>query len=234
MQMGDAGEPGAQGGKRCLLSRTRGYSGRASSTEPVMSARSISSVAHTGLIACLPFLIAVTGACSDDKDASGGSGSGGASSGGASTSGGATPMGGASPSSGGASTGGSVGSGGATNGGMTAKGGASSGGASVDPGSPCTANCPTGKVHACFEHCPLGACDDSGFFASTPCSTVYPSALDAQSVYCSKGQTATYCLAALDKSLYYYQVSCNAGTPTVTKCMGGCGVSGEDKAAACN
>jgi hypothetical protein len=70
-------------------------------------------------------------------------------------------------------------------------------------------------VHSCIENCPLGACDDSGFLADEPCSTLYPSPIGSQTIFCSKGQTATYWLSALDRNLYYYVVSCAAGTPTV-------------------
>jgi hypothetical protein len=80
-------------------------------------------------------------------------------------------------------------------------------------------------VHSCFDDCPLGACDDSGFFASAMCSTLYPSPISSQTVFCSKGQTATYCLATLEKNLFYYVVSCDGGKPTVTKCTSGCGVA---------
>jgi hypothetical protein len=96
-------------------------------------------------------------------------------------------------------------------------------------------NCPTGKVQTCFDSCPLGACDDAGFFAGPTCSSVYPSPISSQTVFCAKGQTATYCLTVLDKDQYFYVVSCEAGTPTVTKCNGGCGVVEDDThAASCN
>lgn len=100
----------------------------------------------------------------------------------------------------------------------------------MEPGGPCTANCPMGKVHACYDNCPLGACDDSGFFADPPCSEVYPSPINAQTTYCTKGQTAKYCLDALAQNLLSYQVTCTNGTPTVNPCNGGCGVSSDGDA----
>ena len=135
----------------------------------------------------------------------------------------------------GATAGRSGGSGGGSNGsaGSSPNGESSAGSTSaiVEPGGPCTANCPTGTVHACYDNCPGGACDDAGFFASQPCSWFYPSAINAQTIYCSKGQTATYCLDALSQNLLSYQVTCSDGTPTVTPCSGGCGVSSSGDAA---
>ena len=190
--------------------------------------------------------LSAAAACSSSDP---GSGSGGASAtgghpdagGGASPAAGAkTGGGGASPvagaSSGGAETGGrSGGSGGGSSGSAgsgSPNGGHSPGGAggAVEPGGPCTANCPTGKVHTCFDDCPLGACDDAGFFADPLCSEVYPSPINAQTIYCTKGQTATYCLDALAQNLLSYQVTCTNGTPTVTPCSGGCGVSSDGAA----
>jgi hypothetical protein len=87
-------------------------------------------------------------------------------------------------------------------------------------------------VHTCFDKCPLGACDDDGFFSETPCSTLYPLPIDGQTIFCSKGQTASYCLMTRDFD--YYQVSCVAGTPTVTTCVNlGCGTVDHD-VASCN
>jgi hypothetical protein len=157
-------------------------------------------------------------ACGSSSEGSGGSSGAGGSSAGVSGS-----SGGAAAGAGGALGGASGAAAGAAG---TSKGGSSgtAGGGSVDPGGPCTANCPKGHVQVCFDQCPLGACDDSGFYAATPCSTIYPSAIDDKTVYCKKGQTASYCLSALDTLLLDYMVSCANGTPAVTPCSGGCGV----------
>jgi len=134
----------------------------------------------------------------------------------------------------GATAGRSGGSGGGSNGsaGSSPNGESSAGSTSaiVEPGGPCTANCPTGRVFACYDNCPVGACDESGF-AGEPCSWFYPTEINAQTIYCRKGQTATYCLDALAQNLLSYQVTCSNGTPSVTPCSGGCGVSSSGDAA---
>lgn len=146
-------------------------------------------------------------------------------------------MGGASPGSGGATGGRSGGAGGASagaGGSVSGKGGASStggSGGSVEPGQPCTGNCPKGTAQTCFKDCPLGACDNGKFFAPEPCSSLYPPALDDQTIYCAKAQTSSYCFTVIDSILKYYQVECDDGTPTVTLCDGGCGVDSSGKAA---
>jgi len=133
------------------------------------------------------------------------------------------------------STGGSVAQGGAiSSGGSKALGGTTSGGNSVQGGStvtagtPCTSNCPTGNVIKCFTTgCPLGACDNAGFYSSTLCSTTYSKAVDANTIFCAAGQSSSYCLATLSSTLDYYAVTCDNGIPTVVHCPNaGCGVSG--------
>jgi hypothetical protein len=112
-------------------------------------------------------------------------------------------------------------------GGNRNSGGASSQtGTTLVPGSPCTGTCPTGTVLTCFgDGCPLGPCDESRFFASALCSTVYTSPLDSSFVYCTAGETSSYCLVALNVSSSDWVVRCNNGTPTLEKCAGGCGTS---------
>ena len=193
--------------------------------------------------------LGVTAACSssDPNPGSGGAnatggrteaGGGGALPGaGAPSGGGGASPGAGAPSGGGGATGGRTGGSGGGSSGSGGSGSPNGGhgpgaGGAEEPGGPCTANCPMGKVHACYDNCPLGACDDAGFFADPPCSEVYPSAINAQTIYCTKGQTATYCLDALGQNLLSYQVTCSNGTPTVTPCSGGCGVS-SDGVAAC-
>jgi hypothetical protein len=212
------------------------------------------SFAGSLLIASLPLWVATTVACGDSTNdggtGGGGSSGAGAGSGGSSTSGGAGTTGGGSKASGGAGTnaggaggssstgGGGTSTGGGGTGGSGPKGGTSAGGGggggpAVEPGAPCTTNCPKGTVQSCFENCPYGACDEGGLFADVACSTYYPKPISDQTVFCAKGQTASYCFTALDKLLNDYVVSCNAGTPTVTACPTGCGV--DDKyVATCN
>ncbi|HKO47489.1 MAG TPA: hypothetical protein VJV79_07190 [Polyangiaceae bacterium] len=182
--------------------------------------------------------LGATAACSSSDPSPG--------SGGANATGGQPAAGGGASSVAGASSGGSAMGGSAMGGRTGGSGGASSGsagsssangghgpgsGGAAEPGGPCTANCPMGRVHACYDNCPLGACDDSGFFAAPACSQVYPSPISAQTIYCTKGQTAKYCLDALGQNLLSYQVTCANGTPTVISCNGGCGVSSDGEAA---
>jgi hypothetical protein len=189
--------------------------------------------------------IAAAGACSDDGDessntggspsATGGTSMGGrGATGGGSATGGASTTGGvASPSGGSANTGGR---GGASSGGAGMKGGASSTGGKgpdIDPGEPCSKDCPAGVVQTCFEECPLGSCDNAGQFGDVPCSMLYPGEIDEDTVYCRAGQTANYCFTTIDRILKYYEISCDDGTPTVTLCDGGCGVD-SGGVAACN
>jgi len=224
------------------------------------STRSCSSFASSLLIASLPLWVATTVACGDSKTDGGSGGGGSSSSAGAGTSsGGSSASGGAGSNSGGSKAGGAGASSGGADGGSSGeaggsssesgsgtggsrpeggsgpKGGTNSGGEgpSVEPGAPCTANCPKGTVQSCFQNCPYGACDDAGLFADVACSTYYPKPINSQTVFCAKDQTANYCLSALDKLLLDYVVSCNAGTPTVTACPAGCGVD-DKKVASCN
>lgn len=206
-----------------------------------------------GVAVVSPLLWLSAIACGDHKG-SGGAGGGANDTGGAGTSSGtANVAGGAGVNHGGTSGvsggnqggeshgGSSVGTGGSSAGGsLSAAGtsGSSPGGAGgsmpVEPGEPCTASCPTGTVQTCFDACPFGACDNGHFFADEACSTIYPSPLSAQTVYCAKDQTGSYCLTVIDKSEYFYVVECDAGTPVVTACNGGCGVRNDTHAASCN
>jgi hypothetical protein len=177
-------------------------------------------------------------ACGGNGSGPGGTNAGGSSSseagrsaGGSMASGGGSPSAGGTVAAGAGSGGSSAGSGGTSSGASGAALEGGSGGASVEPGGPCTAHCPTGKVHACFDHCPLGACDDAGLYAPKLCSSVYPSAIDSQTTYCEKGQSTNYCLTTIDGDIHYYQVSCSNGSPTVTLCVGGCGVDSTGTAA---
>jgi hypothetical protein len=139
---------------------------------------------------------------------------------------------------GGSSDGGKSGSagtsGGASGSGSGGSGGGKSGGANVEPGEPCTANCPIGRVQTCFDNCPFGACDEGRFFAGELCSTYYPEPISDETIFCAKNQTATYCLTVIDRDIGYYTVTCAAGTPTVTECRGGCGVEDANHVASCN
>jgi hypothetical protein len=211
--------------------------------------RAMFPLARAAFTACLPFWLSAAVGCGDDGDGGGGGGgTGGSTTSGASGSGmaGATIAGNAGKGGGGSSMGGSASEGGesgsagsagasgaASGSGSGGSGGGNGGGGNVEPGEPCTANCPTGMVRTCFDNCPLGACDEAGFFAGEPCSSYYPEPVSDETIFCAKDQTATYCLTVLDQSLWYYTVSCAAGTPTVTKCDGGCGVDAEH-VASCN
>lgn len=206
----------------------------------MMLTRPVLRFARGALTACLPFCLSAGIGCGNDGGDGGGGGTSGSASGstssGASGSGtsGATAAGNAgkggnSSSMGGSSSdGGKSGSAGASGGGSSSgsggSGGGKAGGGNVEPGKPCTANCPTGTIQTCIENCPFGPCDDAGFFADEACSTYYPSPINGGTVFCAKAQTADYCLTTLDKLQEFYTVSCAAGTPTVTKCDGGCGV----------
>src|SRR5438105_3715208 len=54
---------------------------------------------------------------------------------------------------------------------------------------------PSGTVTQCHgDGCPMGACDDTLFFADVACSAVYTSPVSASSTFCNPGQTSAYCL----------------------------------------
>jgi hypothetical protein len=213
--------------------------------------RSVLCFARVTLTACLPFWLSAAVGCGNDggggDGGTSGSASGSTSSGargsgtsGATTAGGAgkggdgSSMGGSSGQGGKSGSAGSAGaSGGAAGSGSGGFGGGKGGGGNVEPGEPCTANCPTGTIQTCIENCPFGPCDDDGFFADEACSTYYASPINSETIFCAKGQTDAYCLTTLDKLQEFYTVSCTAGTPTVTKCDGGCGV-GPDLVGKCN
>lgn len=211
--------------------------------------RSVVVLARTALIASLPFWLSAAVGCGDDGGGGGGGGTSGAATSGASGSGtsgatsagtsGAASAGSAGKGSGGSSTagssnqGGKSGGGGVSGSGSGGSNGGKGGGSNVEPGQPCTANCPTGSVQTCFDNCPIAACDEGGFYADEPCSTYYPAAISSNTIFCAKNQTATYCLTTLDKLQEYWVVTCAAGTPTVKKCDGGCGADA-NHVATCN
>lgn len=219
--------------------------GRVARGSAKAQAPSIFPFARAALTACLPFCLSAVISCGDGGGGSGGtsgsansgtsgSGASGATNAGSAGKGGASSSGGSSTQGGEPSNGGGGGgSGGASGSGSGGSTGGKAGGANIEPGEPCTANCPTGTIHSCMDNCPFGACDEAGFFAGEPCSTYYPSPISTETVFCAKDQTATYCLTAIDGDISYYIVSCAAGTPTVTKCKGGCGVDSNHDAS-CN
>jgi hypothetical protein len=92
----------------------------------------------------------------------------------------------------------------------------------VEPGGPCTENCPKGNVASCYDDCPLGACDNEEFFASTPCSSLYPAPVDDETVWCAKGVSARYCLTVVNADIDHYVVTCDGGTPDFEQCNDGC------------
>ena len=96
------------------------------------------------------------------------------------------------------------------------------GGNTVEPGGPCTENCPKGNVASCYDDCPLGACDNETFFASTTCSSLYPAPVDDETVWCAKGVSASYCLTVINADIDSYVVTCDKGMPEFHQCDHGC------------
>lgn len=102
----------------------------------------------------------------------------------------------------------------------------------VEPGAPCTENCPKGNVESCFDACPLGACDNAEFFASTPCSSLYPTPVDDETVWCAKGMSSKYCVTVINADIDNYVVTCGDGVPQFEQCDHGCGTI--NNVASCN
>lgn len=165
----------------------------------------------------------------DPSTPSGGSQSntgGAANGGGGSKATGGSPTGGTTmagaPGTGGRATGGRAGTGGATTGGrVNGSGGGATGGAPTAP---------AGPVDTCNgESCPLGECDNGGFFADEKCSDVYSAPVDEDSTYCAGD--GGYCLTTITNVLTRWAITCSAGTPMFDWCETGCLVAGQ--AAAC-
>ena len=143
--------------------------------------------------------------------ATGGTSAGGTAAGGRATSGGRAGTGGR-PSGGTSSTGGAGGRSGGT-------GGSNLGGVNSDA--------PTGPVETCFgDACPLGECDNGGFFADVDCSDVYPGPVDEDSEFCATDLDGGYCLTIVTNAIARWAVACAGGTETLDFCDGGCGVQG--------
>lgn len=166
---------------------------------------------------------AAGGVSSGGSTASGGASTGGTSSGG-------TTMAG-SPGNGGraATTGGSASTGGRTGGGAGGRGGATGGsGGGATGGTP---SAPDGPVDTCNgQACPLGECDNGGFFSDEKCSDVYSAPVDEESTFCS--DDGGYCLTTITNVLTRWAITCAGGTPMFDHCEGGCLVAGD--AATCN
>ncbi|HKO49966.1 MAG TPA: hypothetical protein VJV79_19680 [Polyangiaceae bacterium] len=155
--------------------------------------------------------------------ANGGTATGGASSGGTSSAGT-----GGSSGAGGAATGGKSGAGGAGTGGKSGGTGGrpSTGGAGTSGGSSSMGGAPTtpqGPVDTCREDiCPLGPCDNGGFFSDDKCSDVYPNPVSKDSMFCAAGVDGGYCLTTITNVLTYWAITCSGGTPTFHLCNAGC------------
>jgi len=135
---------------------------------------------------------------------------------------------------GGAAMAGSPGTGGrAATGGRPATGGTAAGGRTGGPGGSGTGGAPTapeGPVDTCNgEACPMGECDNGGFFSDEECSDVYTEPVDESSAYCAGD--GGYCLTTITNVLTRWAITCAAGTPTFDWCEAGCIVAGP--AAAC-
>jgi hypothetical protein len=164
------------------------------------------------------------------SDSGGTSNNGGAATGGAST-GGSKATGGASSggtSAGAPGTGGRATTGGKASTGGAATGGRASGGTGTGGGTP---TAPNGPVDTCMgEACPMGECDNGGFFADEKCSDVYSGPVDEDSAFCAA--EGAYCLTTITNRLTNWTITCSAGTAMFDLCDGGCTAAGP--AAACN
>jgi hypothetical protein len=155
------------------------------------------------------------------SDTGGTPNTGGRSTGGVST--------GGSKAAGGVSTGGtsagSPGAGGAATGGR-ASGGAGGRGGSGTGATGGTPSAPAGPVDTCFgEACPLGECDNGGFFADEECSDVYSGPVDEDSTFCEGD--GGYCLTTITNTLTRWAVTCSGTTPMFAFCAGTCMVAGD-------
>jgi hypothetical protein len=83
---------------------------------------------------------------------------------------------------------------------------------------------PSGKpVSSCFGNCPLGECDNDGFWSDTPCTSVYRAPVDQSSSYCG-ATDGSYCLQLSFGD--QYGVQCASGKTTIHQCTTGCGSVG--------
>lgn len=163
---------------------------------------------------------------------SGGSTSGGTSMGGTSTGGTSSRAG--SPATGGTATGGKAGAGGGRPGTAGASGRAGmSGGTNGGTSAGGTPSAPSGPVDTCYgDACPLGPCDNGGFFADEKCSDVYTEPVSEDSMFCAAGAAGGYCLNTITTTITYWAITCSGGAPSFSLCGGGCGVMGT--VATCN
>ena len=166
---------------------------------------------------------------------SGGAPTSGASTGGSKATGGASAGGtsAGSPGTGGrATTGGKANNGGAATGGRASGGAGGRGGNGTGGGSTGgTPTAPNGPVDTCMgEACPMGECDNGGFFADEKCSDVYSGPVDEDSAFCAA--EGAYCLTTITNVLTNWTITCSAGTPMFDLCDGGCTAAGP--VAACN
>jgi hypothetical protein len=120
--------------------------------------------------------------------------------------------GGRSSGGGGAATGGTGGSSGGI-------GGSNLGGTNTEA--------PTGLVETCFgDACPLGECDNGGFFADVDCSDVYPGPVDRDAVFCSDDLDGSYCLTIVTNAIANWAIACTGGMEALDLCDAGCGTQG--------
>ena len=142
----------------------------------------------------------------------GSDGNGGAGPGDAGGTGATTGNGGANTGNGGASMGTGGGIGKATGG----NGGAGAGPNQYPSSMP---------VSSCFGDCPLGECDNDGFWSDTPCTSVYHGPVDQSSSYCGASD-GSYCLQLSHSFGDQYAVQCASGKTTIHQCTTGCGSVG--------
>jgi len=94
---------------------------------------------------------------------------------------------------------------------------------------------PVGPVLYCFGDCPLGECDNDGFWSDAACTDVYQQPLNASSALCAPAHAGGYCLEiGTDKFNFdnpQFAVNCDAsGVASVARCATGCGRSGNGPA----
>lgn len=166
-----------------------------------------------------------TGGSSSDTGGTtntGGASPGGVSNGGSKATGGVSAGG---TSAGSPGTGGKAGTGGAAAGGQ-ASGGAGGRGGSGSGATGGTPSAPEGPVDTCFgEACPLGECDNGGFFADEECSDVYSDPVDEDSTFCAGD--GGYCLTTITNTLTRWAITCSGTTPMFAFCAGTCMVAGD-------
>lgn len=80
--------------------------------------------------------------------------------------------------------------------------------------------------------CPLGECDDEGFFADVKCSDVYKKPFDSTYMFCATSSSSDYCGTFGDRATSNeetFVVHCKDGAATLERCFdGGCGASSGD------